>query len=158
MSGDHLNYSIFRIDQTTEKRPRDPEFDWLAVNQTPVRNRRLTLMWKTRKEVNNNKSAQETFKILWDFEEQINQLISARRLDQVIVNKNKKKRIWRIVDFAVLADLRVKLEESRKRDTYQDLARELKKVIEHVGDSATNCYSCTWNNPQRIGKGIERFE
>ena len=37
----------------------------------------------------------------------------------------QKNPCW-IVDFAVLADHRVKLKESEKRDKYQDLARELK--------------------------------
>ena len=32
-----------------------------------------------------------------------------------------------IVDFAISADHRVKLKESKKRDKYQDLAREVKK-------------------------------
>ena len=42
--------------------------------------------------------------------------------------KKKRKRTCRIVDFAVLADHRVKLKESEKRDKYLDLARELKKL------------------------------
>ena len=32
------------------------------------------------------------------------------------------------MDFAVPADYRVKLKESKKKDKYQDLARELKKL------------------------------
>ena len=55
-------------------------------------------------------------------------MISARRLELVIMNKNEeKKRTFRIVDFSVLADLRVKLKENKKKDKYLDLARELKK-------------------------------
>ena len=42
--------------------------------------------------------------------------------------KKKKKKICKIVDFAVLADHRIKLKESEKRDKYLDLARELKKL------------------------------
>ena len=41
---------------------------------------------------------------------------------------NKKKRICKIVDFAVLADHRRKLKECEKKDNYLDLARELKKL------------------------------
>ena len=41
---------------------------------------------------------------------------------------NEKKRCSRIVNFAVLADHKVKLKESEKRDEYLDLARELKKL------------------------------
>ena len=43
-------------------------------------------------------------------------------------NQQQKKRICKIVDFAVLADHRIKLKESEKKDRYLDLARELKKL------------------------------
>ena len=52
-------------------------------------------------------------------------LILARRLDLIIINR--KKRICKIVDFAVLADHRIKLKECVKKDMYFNLARELKK-------------------------------
>ena len=65
-------------------------------------------------------------KILCDSEIQTHHLISARRPDLAIVNKNKK-RTCRIVDFAVPADHRVKPKEIEKREYYQDIARELKK-------------------------------
>ena len=54
--------------------------------------------------------------ILWDFEIQTNHLISARRPDQVIVNK--KKGTCRIVDFTVFAELRLRLKEVKKKDKY----------------------------------------
>ena len=56
--------------------------------------------------------------------------------------KRKKKRTCWIVDFAVLADHRVKVKGSEKRDKYLDLARELKKTMEHESDSGTNCNWC----------------
>ena len=72
-------------------------------------------------------------KLLWGFDIQSDHLISARRPDLIKINKKKtnkkqkkKKRICRIVDFAVSADHRVKLKESEKKDKYLDLARELK--------------------------------
>ena len=43
-------------------------------------------------------------------------------------NQQKKKKICKIVDFAVPADHRIKLKECEKRDKYLDLARELKKL------------------------------
>ena len=64
---------------------------------------------------------------MWDFDIQTDHQISARRLDLIIINK-KKKRICKIVDFAVPADHRIKLKECEKRDKYLDLARELKKL------------------------------
>ena len=44
-----------------------------------------------------------------------------------------------MVDFAIPADHMVKLKESEMRDKYLDLARELKKTMEHESDSDTNC-------------------
>ena len=43
-------------------------------------------------------------------------------------NKQKKKRICKIVDFAVPADHRIKLKECEKKDKCLDLGRELKKL------------------------------
>ena len=68
----------------------------------------------------------ETPKLLCEFEIQMDHQISARRPDLVIVNKIK--RTCRIVDFAVLADHRVKLKESEKGDKYLVLAKELKRL------------------------------
>ena len=68
-----------------------------------------------------------THKLLWDFDIQTDHLIPARRPDLIIIN-NKKKRTCKIVDFAVLADHRIKLKECEKKDKYLDLARELKKL------------------------------
>ena len=92
-----------------------------------------------------------THKLLWDFDIQTDHLISARRPALIIINKKKKKRkkkkrkrICKIVDFAVLADSRIKLKEFEKKDKYLDLARELKKTMEHEGDNYTNCDWCFW--------------
>ena len=41
---------------------------------------------------------------------------------------NKKKKTCRIVDFAILADQRMKIKENKKKDKYLDLARELKRL------------------------------
>ena len=43
-------------------------------------------------------------------------------------NNQQKKRICKIVDFAVLTDHRINLKECEKKDKYLDLARELKKL------------------------------
>ena len=74
---------------------------------------------------NNNN---DTHKFLWDFDIQTDHLIWARRPDLIIINKQKKKKICKIVDFAVPAEHRIKLKECEKRDKYLDLARELKKL------------------------------
>ena len=67
-----------------------------------------------------------THKLLWDFDIHTDHQISARRPDLMIINK--KKRTCKIVDFAVPADLRIKLKEYEKKDKYLDLARKLKKL------------------------------
>ena len=75
----------------------------------------------------------DTHKLLWDFNIQTEHLISARRPDLLII-KTKKKKTCKIVVFAVPADHRIKLKECEKRDKYLDLARELKKTVEHEGE------------------------
>ena len=70
-----------------------------------------------------------THKLLWDFKIQTDHLIPPRRLDLIIINKNKKKKkTCKIVDFAVTADHRIKLKECKKKDKYLDLARALIKL------------------------------
>ena len=64
----------------------------------------------------------KTLKLLWDLEIQTDYLISARQPDHIIINKKKKKKTCRIVDFAVSAYYKVKLKESEKKDKYLVLA------------------------------------
>ena len=52
------------------------------------------------------------YKILSDFEIQMDHLTSARQPDWVIVNKKKKKKTCRIVNFVIPADHWVNLKES----------------------------------------------
>ena len=85
----------------------------------------------------------DTHKLLWDFDIQTHHLISARRPEIIIINM--KKKICKIVDFAVPADHRIKLKKCEKRDKYRHLARELTKTEEHEGDNNTNCYWCFWH-------------
>ena len=48
------------------------------------------------------------------------------------------------MDFAVPAELRVKLKESEMKDKYLDLDRELKETtLAHESDSYTNCNWCS---------------
>ena len=68
----------------------------------------------------------DSYKLLWDFNLQTDHLIPARRPELIIINKRKK--ICKIADFAVLVDHRINLKESEKNDKYLDLARELKKL------------------------------
>ena len=70
----------------------------------------------------------DTHKLLWDFNIKTDHLISAIKPEIIIINKKKKKKICKVVDFAVLADHRIKLKESEKRDMHLDLVRKLKKL------------------------------
>ena len=58
-------------------------------------------------------------KILWDFDIKMDHLIPARRPDPVLINK---KRTFRHIEIAVMADHRVEIKKSRKIDKYLDLA------------------------------------
>ena len=64
--------------------------------------------------------------------------------------------IIRVVNFTVLANHRVKIKESEKRDNYLDLARDLKKyTMEQEADSDTNFNWCTQKNLQSLAMGLE---
>ena len=60
--------------------------------------------------------------------------------------------------FAILVNHRVKIKENEKRDKNLDLARKLKKAMEHEGDDDTNCNWCALKNPQGLVKRLEDFE
>ena len=68
-------------------------------------------------------------------------------------NNQQKKRTCKIVAFAVPADHRVKLKGNEKKDKYLDLARELKKNVEHESDVYTNSNWCSWYSDRKIIKG-----
>ena len=63
----------------------------------------------------------DTHKLLWDFDIQTDHLIPSRRPDLIIINKKKKKN-YKIVDFAVSTDHRINLKECAKKDKYLDIA------------------------------------
>ena len=52
----------------------------------------------------------------------------SHNLGQKIKPYNNQQKTYQIVDFAVLADHRIKLKENEKKDKYFDLAIELKKL------------------------------
>ena len=66
------------------------------------------------------------YKILWDFEIQMDCLMSDRKLDLALIKEKKKKKISCLVDLAVLADHGVKIKQSKNIDKYLHLAREIK--------------------------------
>ena len=72
-----------------------------------------------------------THELLWDFDIYTYHLISARRPHLIIINK-KKKRTCKIVDFAVLADHRIKLNVKRRISTSAFLG------------NWKNCGTCWW--------------
>ena len=65
-------------------------------------------------------------------------------------DSQQKKRTWRIVNFAVPADYRVKLKESEKRDKYLNLAKELKSC----GNMRVTVIPVVIGSLGRITKGL----
>ena len=63
---------------------------------------------------------------MWDFIIQTDHVIETQRPDLVVVDK--KKRTWKITDFAILGDSRIEEKEKEKIMKYQDLRRELQKI------------------------------
>ena len=94
-----------------------------------------------------------THKLLWDFEIQIDQLISVRRPGLIIINQNMK-RICKIVDFAVPADHRIKLKDCEKRISTSTFLRNRKKYGTCIPFEIGAFSSVT----KRLLKGLEDLE
>ena len=56
------------------------------------------------------------------------------------------------MDFAAQEAHRVKVKESKKLLKYRDLARELRKAMEHESDSDNICSQCLCNSLFESGK------
>ena len=110
MSGDYLNYSIIVIGQNTEKDPGDLR---RRLTQKPVRNHRLTLLWKTLKRL----TIIITHRILLDFEIQTKHPILAIRPDVDLSNTK-----W-ILPF----QRRLRIKKSEKINKHLDLATKMQK-------------------------------
>ena len=102
MSGDHPSYNIIENRQNTEKSPGD--LRRLAVAQTPDRPP-VDADVKNSQGVNNDNNnntnkrymhnaapvlENDSHKLLWDFNIQMDQLIPARRPDLIIINNKKE--------------------------------------------------------------------
>ena len=99
----------------------------------------------------------DTHKLLWDFDIQTDHLIPARRPDLIIANK-KKKRICKIVDFAVPVDHRINLKECEKKDKYLHLGRELKKLWNMKVTIVPIVVGAFGTIPKGLLKGLEDLE
>ena len=72
--------------------------------------------------------------------------------------KKKKKRICKIVDIAVLANHRINLKESEKKDKYCGLARELKNLWNMKVTIVPIVTSALGMITKRLLKGLEDLE
>ena len=100
----------------------------------------------------------DTDKVLWYFNIQTDRLIPARRPDLIIINKKKKKRIYKIVDFAVPADHRINLKKCEKKDKYLDLAMELKKLCNMIVTIVPIVIGALGTITKGLLKGLEDLE
>ena len=79
-----------------------------------------------------------TIEILWNFDIKTNHQISSRQpRDSQTKKKKQKQWNYRIVDFSIPADHRIKLKEDKKRNKNSDFTRELKKTMEDENDGDT---------------------
>lgn len=71
-------------------------------------------------------SKYESFKVLFNFSIQMDEIIEHRRPDMIIIDKTSKKS--QIVDFTVPTDRRIEFSQQKKIENYQDLKHELQKL------------------------------
>ena len=98
----------------------------------------------------------DSHKLLREFNIQMDHQILARRPDLIIINK--KKRICKIVDFAVPADHRINLKECEKKHKYLDLARDLKKLWNMKVTIVPIVIGVFGTITKRLLKGLEDLE
>ena len=65
-------------------------------------------------------------KLIWDINIQCDNVIEARRLDLILVDKKAKSCV--IIDVAIPGDCRIREKEIEKIEKYQNLKRELKRL------------------------------
>ena len=123
---DHLVSSCSKIAQTDYKSRHDKvaaNLHWSLCKQFGFQ--RAEKWWQHRAE---KALENEDFKLLWDYDIQVDREIRERRPDLVVVNK-KLKEAW-LVDVAVPGDARVADKEIEKQVKYRDLAIEVQRLWE----------------------------
>ena len=147
-----INHIISECSKLAQKEYKT-RHDWLGKVIHWEMCKKLKFDHKNKWDMHNPASILEndTHKLLWDFDIETDHLILARTPDLIIINK--KREIWKIVDFVVPVDHGITLKECEKKDKYLDLARELKKTMEHESDDYTNC-DCAFNT---VTKGLLKF-
>ena len=113
-SGDNPNYSIFldRPDYYEESRRLEETCSHSDSSGKPSANAVLHISRSKKIIIPKSIVENETLNILWDFEIQTHHLILAGIPDLLLINE---KRTYRILDFAVPGDNRVKITESKKK-------------------------------------------
>jgi len=123
---DHLVSSCSKIAQTDYKSRHDKvaaNLHWSLCKQLGFQ--RAEKWWEHRAE---KALENDDFKLLWDYDIQVDREIRERRPDLVVVNK-KLKEAW-LVDVAVPGDARVANKELEKQVKYRDLAIEVQRLWE----------------------------
>ena len=84
---------------------------------------------------------------------QTDHVIEARRPDMVVIDKVKNH--CQIIDFAVQYDSRVEQKELEKKEKYQDLARELKKIWNMKATVTPVVIGALGAIPKKLKKGLQ---
>ena len=152
-------------------RPKETSCCYLNSRERPlanagVRNRENNNNNNNNNNINNNnkshkskcsKLENDTHKLLWDFNIQTDHPNPGQKT-RPYNNQQKKKRICKIVDYAVPADHRINLKECEKKDKYLDLARELKKPWNMKGTVVPIVIGALGTITKGVLKGLEDLE
>ena len=95
----------------------------------------------------------EKSKILWDMNMQTDHVIEVRRPDMVVIDKAKNH--WQIIDFAVPYGSRVEQKVLEKKEKYQNLARELKKIWNMKATVTPVVIGALGAIPKKLKKGLQ---
>ena len=84
-------------------------------------------------------------------------ILNIRKYIMIIINQKTKTRTCRRVDFAIMADHRMKKTKQKERQILEPNQR-IKKVVEHEDDIVNSSNWRAWNGPQGLVMSLEEFE
>ena len=145
---DHLDYSIVKISQNSESNPED--LKRLAVTQNPVKNHLLMLVWKTRKEeeeeelIECSKIAQKKYKTRQDWEGKVIHWVLSKKFKFDHTNKRYMHNLASVVE----DDAHKLLWDFDIQTDHLISARRPDLIINNKKENLQNCGFCCPGWPQ----------
>ena len=98
----------------------------------------------------------ENVKLLWDYSIRTGRVIPAHRTDLTLIDKKNNKKVS-LIDVVVPWDLRAEQKEQEKRDKYQDLIIELRRLCNKQVEIAPIIIGALGTIPRSLKRNLEEL-